>query len=413
MTPRVTLFDYQEEAMKKLKTGSILWGGTGSGKSLTGIGYYYIRVCENMTKPRDLYVITTAKKRDDHEWEGECGKYGIFTDPKLSEGHVTLRVDSWNNVGKYIGVTGAFFLFDEQRVGGGKKWTRHFIRIARNNDWILLTATPGDRWINYAGVFVANGFYKNITEFKNRHVIYESYRGFPDIRGYSEERLLNRYRSQILVPMKYVKHTEQHHQRVYVDYDLERYFGVMKSRWNIFTDEPIEQASQLCYVLRRIVNEDERRIEEIQKILMDHPKVIIFYNYDYELEMLRKIDVPKAEWNGHRHEPIPEGSRWIYLVQYSAGAEGWNCTETDSMIFYSESYSYTAMVQAAGRIDRTNTAYTDLYYFHLVTRSKIDLAIARSLAGKKNFNESAFAGTNVYKNIKRIKTDDKPERLVK
>lgn len=392
MTPRVTLYDYQEEAMNKLRTGSILWGETGSGKSLTGIGYYYIRVCENMAKPRDLYIITTAMKRDSREWEGECGKYGLFTDPDLSEGHAKLIIDSWNNVGKYTEVTGAFFLFDEQRVGGGKKWSRHFIRIAKHNDWILLTATPGDRWLNYASVFVANGYYKNITEFKNRHVIYQNYRGFPDIKGYCEERLLNKLRNEILIPVNYKKHTEQHHERVVLDYDLDRYFGVMKTRWNIFTNEPIEQASQLCFVLRRIVNEDERRIEEIQRILEKHPKCIIFYNYNYELEMLRKIDILKAEWNGEKHELIPEGNRWIYLVQYAAGAEGWNCTETDTIIFFSENYSYTAMKQAAGRIDRANTAYTDLYYYHLVTRSKIDLAIARALANKKTFNESGFAG---------------------
>ena len=398
MTPRVTLFDYQQEAMEKLKTGSILWGGTGSGKSLTAIGYFYIKVCERMTRPRDLYIITTAKKRDDHEWEGECIKYGISTDPSLSEGHVTLRVDSWNNVGKYLGVTGAFFIFDEQRVGGGGKWSDCFIKITRNNnDWILLTATPGDKWEDYMSIFIANGFYKNKTEFKRRHLMYTSWRGYLEVTGYSEERLLYRLRNSVLVGMNYKKHTEQHHERVVVDYDVERYFNVMKTRWNIFTNEPIEQASQFCLVLRRIVNEDQHRMEAIKEILTEHPKAIIFYNYDYELEMLRKLDCPKAEWNGHKHQPLPTGSRWVYLVHYAAGAEGWNCIETDTMIFFSESYSYRAMVQAAGRIDRANTGYTDLYYYHLVTRSKIDLAIARALHNKKDFNESAFAGVGYKK----------------
>ena len=378
--------------MEKLKTGSILWGGTGSGKSLTAIGYYYIRVCENMEKPRDLYIITTAKKRDVKEWEGECGKYGIFTDSELSEGHVRLKVDSWNNIAKYIGVTGAFFIFDEQRVGGGKKWSDCFIKITKRNDWILLTATPGDKWEDYMSIFIANGFYRNKTEFRRRHFLYSTYKGFPEITRVVEEKHLYRLRNSVLVGMNYKKKTEQHHERVYIEYDVDRYFTVMKTRWNIFKDEPIEQTSQLCYVLRQVVNEDKRRMDAVEEILEKHPKAIIFYNYDYELEMLRGLECKKAEWNGHRHEQIPTGNRWVYIVQYFAGAEGWNCIETDTMIFFSESYSYKTMVQAAGRIDRMNTGYTDLYYYHLVTRSKIDLAIARALASKKNFNESGFAG---------------------
>lgn len=394
MKPRVELFDYQKEALAKLKTGSILWGGTGSGKSLTAIGYYFIQVCENMTKPRDLYIITTAKKRDEHEWEGECGKYGIFTDKKLNPGKIGLVIDSWNNVSKYIAVNGAFFIFDEQRVGGSGKWSQSFIKISKKNDWILLTATPGDTWMDYMSVFIANGFYKNKTEFKNRHVIYENWRGFPQIKRYCEERELNRHRNAILVGMNYRKKTEQHHEKIFVDWNQDLYGYAMHYRWDPIKDIPIAQASTLCYVLRQIVNDDKRRVDAVKDILKQHPKAIIFYNYNYELERLKKGlgDYPFAEWNGNKHEPIPTGSSWVYLVQYAAGAEGWNCIETDTIIFYSESYSYRAMVQAAGRIDRVNTAYVDLYYYHIVTRSKIDLAIARALSQKKNFNESAFAG---------------------
>ena len=272
-----------------------------------------------------------------------------------------------------------------------------FVKIARKNDWILLTATPGDTWEDYMSIFIANGFYKNKTEFRRRHFLYSSWRGYPEITGVVEEKHLHRLRNSVLVGMNCQKKTTQHHQKVTLDYDMDRYFCVMKTRWNLYTDEPIEQASQLCYVLRRVVNEDSRRIKAIEKILCEHPKAIIFYNYDYELELLRTLNCTKAEWNGHKHEPLPTGSRWVYLVQYSAGAEGWNCIETDTLIFFSESYSYKAMVQAAGRIDRANTGYTDLYYYHLVTRSKIDLAIARALNNKKTFNENVFAGSYISK----------------
>ena len=48
------------------------------------------------------------------------------------------------------------------------------------------------------------------------------------------------------------------------------------------------------------------------------------------------------------------------------------------------------MEQARGRIDRMNTPFNDLYYYHLKTRSGIDLAISRALNSKKKFNESGF-----------------------
>ena len=49
------------------------------------------------------------------------------------------------------------------------------------------------------------------------------------------------------------------------------------------------------------------------------------------------------------------------------------------------------MHQSAGRIDRLNTPFKDLYYYHLKTRSGIDLAIAKALNSKQKFNESGFA----------------------
>ena len=389
---QVTLFDHQRKALDKLHSGSILCGGVGSGKSITGIAYYFkTEVAPKKEKWRNLYIITTARKRDTMEWDHECARFGLSTDPECSLHGIRVVIDSWNNIGKYVNVTDAFFIFDEQRVVGYGTWVKSFLKITKVNPWILLSATPGDTWMDYVPVFIANGYYKNKTEFCRRHVVYNRFVKYPQVSRYVEEKRLNRLRNDILVTMDFQRETVAHHERITVGFDQEKYNGIMRNRWNIYKDQPIKEASELCQTLRRLVGSDPERTNAIMKILKTHRKAIIFYNYDYELEILRTLPIRKAEWNGHRHDSIPEGDEWVYLVQYTAGAEGWNCITTDTIIFYSQSYSYKAMIQAAGRIDRLNTPYRDLWYYHLVSYSKIDIAILRALKNKKNFNESAFA----------------------
>lgn len=397
----IKLYDYQIDAVNKLKNGSILCGGVGSGKSLTSLAYYFkeqggdLQPYRKMQNPRDLIIITTARKRDDLEWEGELANFGLSTTPEANGYSNTIVVDSWNNIKKYKEVHGAFFIFDEQRVVGSGAWVKAFLNIARKNQWILLSATPGDTWADYIPVFVANGFYKNKTEFVRRHVVFSRFTKYPRIDRYLETGRLIRLRNSILVDMDFKRQTVSHHEDVYVRYDIDKYKAAGKNRWNPFTNEPIRDASGLCYVWRRIVNEDESRQIAVLELFEDHPKMIIFYNFNYELDILRGLfdgidGVEVAEWNGHKHQPVPTGKSWVYLVQYTAGAEGWNCIKTDTIVFYSQNYSYKVMQQAAGRIDRLNTPYTDLYYFHLKTRSGIDLAISKALREKRNFNEGIF-----------------------
>ena len=347
--------------------------------------------------PKNLYIITTARKRDTMEWEQELSVYLMSTNPEAQKYKNKIVVDSWNNIKKYEKVTGSFFIFDEQRVVGSGTWAKTFIRIARANNWILLSATPGDTWSDYAPVFVANGFYKNLTEFRSRHIVWSRYSKFPKIDHYVECQLLESHRKNILVYMKFKRHTESYHNIVKVDYDRETYRFVKKNRWNVFTEEPCQDAAGYCAVLQRIVNMDPSRSKEVLRITEKHGKVIVFYNYDYELEILRstfsEASITYSEWNGHKHEPLPTTDKWAYLVQYTAGAEGWNCIETNCIIFYSDTYSYKASVQAAGRIDRLTTPFKQLYYYHLRSSSTIDIAKENALAMKKNFNEKDFVSS--------------------
>ena len=387
--------------MNKMSNGCILNGGVGSGKSRTSL-YYYFKQCggtleggyHEMTNPVNLYIITTARKRDTLEWENELAPLRLSSKDELNYYKNKIVIDSWNNIGKYLDIKDAFFIFDEQRVVGSGAWVKSFLKITKVNKWILLSATPGDTWIDYIPVFVANGFYKNRTEFIREHVVYSNFTKWPKVSRYVNTGRLIRLRNKILINMDFERQTIPHHEDVYCSYNVSNYKDVIKTRFNPFTNEPLQDAGGLCYCLRRVVNSDTSRQIELLELIEKHPKAIIFYNFDYELEILKNLYYGEgfeiAEWNGHKHEELPDGDKWVYLVQYTAGCEGWNCVKTDTIIFYSQNYSYKVMVQAAGRIDRLNTPYTDLYYYHLKSRGGIDLAISKALNAKKNFNEGKF-----------------------
>lgn len=403
----VELRDYQLKAIEKMKNGCILCGGVGSGKSRTALAYYFFEnggdFLDNVEDnyyipmgdpPQDLYIITTAHKRDSLEWEGEMVPFLLSPNKEVSLYSNQVVIDSWNNIKKYSEVENAFFIFDEQRLVGNGTWVKTFLKIAKSNEWLLLSATPGDTWSDYIPVFIANGFYKNRTEFIREHIVYSRFSKFQKIDRYIGTKKLIRLRNQILVDMDFDRKTVLHHEDVYTNYDVTKYKDANRNRWDPYKNEPIQQASGLCYVLRRIVNEDISRQVALLELFEKHPKMIVFYNFDYELDILKELyygeNVEIAEWNGHKHQPVPDGDTWVYLVQYTAGAEGWNCIKTDTIVFYSQNYSYKVMQQAAGRINRLNTPYKDLYYYHLKSRSSIDLAISRALVNKKKFNERKF-----------------------
>ena len=386
------LMEHQIEAVKQLGNGKILWGGVGSGKSITVAAYYMEKEA-----PRDIYVITTAKKRDSLEWEGDFAHFGIGTDEGASVAGL-LHIDSWNNIGKYEEIEDCFFIFDEQRVVGSGSWVKSFQKIARKNRWVLLSATPGDTWLDYIPVFIANGLYRNATEFKREHVVYAPYSRYPKVIRYLGVQTLEKYRNMILVEMPYLKHTIRIIQEVNVEFDVELFKKVTVKRWNVFEDKPIRDVGELFRVMRKVVNSDVTRLNAVRSLMEEHPRIIVYYNFNYELEALRRLaletSVSVAEWNGHRKQQIPKTDRWVYLVQYAAGAEGWNCTETDTVVFYSLTYSYKNFEQAKGRIDRMNTFYVELYYYILMSNSMIDKGIKASLDGKHHFNERTFATQN-------------------
>lgn len=399
----VELHPHQLKAIEEMKNGCVLKGGVGVGKSITSIAYFFTKVCggdlrvngfgdfQPMLQPRDLYIITTALKRNSLDWEKEALAFGLSTKREFSFGGVQIKVDSWNNIENYKDVKNAFFIFDEQRLVGSGSWVKAFLEISKANQWIILSATPGDNWMDYIPIFVANGFYKNRTEFIQRHVVYSRFSKFPKVERYVDTGILNRHRRDISVDMPYERHTKRHVVQHLVRYDEDLFKKVWKDRWHIYEDRPLKDAGEMCLVARKLVSSDPSRLAAVAELSEKHPRLIVFYNFNYELDELRKLaemlDITVAEWNGHKHEAVPEGDSWLYLVQYTAGAEGWNCTSTNATVFYSLNYSWKINEQSRGRIDRMNTQYVDLYYYVLRSGSEIERLIMRALMGKRNFNE--------------------------
>jgi len=387
---KIRLFKHQENALSQLKTGSILCGGVGSGKSLVAVAYYYMN-----EMPKDLYIITTAQKRDTLDWERECANFALSRKRESSINNILVTVDSWNNIKKYSDIKHSFFIFDEQRVIGSGAWVKSFLKVVKNNNWILLSATPGDNWLDYIPVFIANGFYKNRTEFMRRHVVFKSFTKFPKIDRFLEERYLEKLKRKVLVFMDYEKKTIRHEQNILVDFDKDKFNIIDKKRWNIYNNQPIKNIVELFFLIRRVVNSDHSRLKIIEELIKKHNRLIIFYNFNYELDLLKTIkDITITEYNGHVHDPISKDRIWIHLVQYTAGSEGWNCIETNAIVFYSLNYSYRIMTQAAGRIDRLTTPYVNLYYYRLISKSWIDKEISKALDKKQNFNERKYIRKN-------------------
>ena len=368
------LWTHQEKALAKLTNGSVLVGGTGSGKSLTALSYY---VKEGLGAP--LYIITTAKKRDEGDWHREAARLKI----------TKLFVDSWNNIKKYVKAAGSFFIFDEQRLVGKGAWVKSFLKLAKDNRWILLSATPADTWMDLIPVFIANGLYKNRTEFIREHVIYAPYVRYPKILGYLGEAKLKRNRDSLFVLMPAKKHTKPQVVKITTDYNLSLVKKTLKTQWDPFGDKPIKNMSEETFIIRKIINSHPDRIFKLWQIHSVVKKLIIFYNFTFELEIMKfwfKNNTVVAEQNGFKHDPLPEGDDWVYLVQYNSGAEAWECFTTNHMAFYSANYSYRKMHQARGRIDRHNTDYVDLYYYELVSESYVDKTIQEAFDKKKDFN---------------------------
>lgn len=374
----VTFKDYQKRAINQMHNGCILCGGVGAGKSLTSLGYI-----DKVYPSGTVYIITPARKRNTGEW---------FDDIRKNDMDETrFVVDSWNNLSKYKDVKDAFFLFDEQKVSGKGTWAKSLIRIAKSNQWILLSATPGDTYDDYATVLIANGFVRNRTTWYDEYCVTKS-QPFFHIVDHKNKDVIDMMIRRIFIKMDYQSDKKR----------IERVIPIQarsagEEKEILMTHKaPGAQmpfttfAAAIAYV-RMNCYDKSKKTEALRKIIEKHKKIIVFYNF-----LSEKLEIERAAidanvtinfYNGQRHDPIPDTDEWVYGVQYNSGAEAWNCITTNAMVFYSPNYSYKTMEQAHGRIDRVNSPYECLYYYMLLNELNIDNKVMNALSSKKDFNE--------------------------
>ena len=406
----IILKPFQENCLERLSTGKVLAADTGAGKSIMSLAWYLSKECasdEHSLKSGakawtlyhgspDLYIITTPKKRDSEEWESDLSKFNLVKGRNSKEmGEVNIFIDSWNNIKKYTEIKNSVFIFDEQRAVGSGTWAKSFVKIAKQNHWIMLSATPGDTWSDWCPLMIAKGYYPNRTAFFNKHAVYNPYVKYREIIRWDNTDELEYYRSKMLVTCRMEKKTTRHFEEVIADcsnkYEVKRAY---KERTNPKTGEPFKSASELCAYTRNIINTDPTRSAVGLKIIQMYDRIIIFYTLTDELEGIKwacnKAGRKMYFYNGEIHDQVPTGNNWAYIVQYTAGSEAWNCTTCNAMLFWDLTYSYKQFKQATGRIDRLNTPYSDLYYYAIRSYMPLDLAIRRALREKKDFNSRGF-----------------------
>ena len=113
-----------------------------------------------------------------------------------------------------------------------------------------------------------------LSQLIRSHVIFNRFVKYPKVEAYIDTWKLTENRQKILVHMHYEKKTKHVIKLMYASYDESLYKFVSEKRWNVYTDKPIKNISELCYVWRKIVNDDKSREDIIGRIIEEKRKVI-------------------------------------------------------------------------------------------------------------------------------------------
>lgn len=144
---------------------------------------------------------------------------------------------------------------------------------------------------------------------------------------------------------------------------------------------------------RQLCNSKDKQQAFIDLINSINDRVVVFYNFDSELDTLKTLvkDRPIAEVNGHTNteQIYHDNDNCVLFVQYQAGARGLNLQDGNKIIYYSLTLSSDLFEQSKKRIHRIGTKYP-CFYWILQTKDSVEESIYKSLNRQEDYNEELF-----------------------
>ncbi|MBL0992197.1 MAG: DEAD/DEAH box helicase [Escherichia coli] len=413
------LFDYQKEAIENFESKPLNLSDVGTGKSYMSIGSYVKSECSK------LLIICLAPKVNDFVEDSEIFNLNVTALNKgtkknkelLSESNlVAISFESsWRltELNKWVDKDTFIIIDESHKVSVSKsKVTKFVMGLSKRAKYnYLCTATPVsngklENW--YPQLFISNVFRKPKKEFEQLFVIKQMRQmgsmRFMQITGYRNEHLLEQMIDEASVKYKRDKgYLPEDY--VYKTKKPAMYNKLKKSR--LYKDDndlrvELDNSSKLFNSLRQVshgfLNGISKQVskepfERLDAILETHnnERVVIFYNYKWEAEMLKqlldKLKRPYGEYNGSVKDlkPFKNNDNGVVLAQYKSASTGINdFVISNVMVFNSMPLSSTEYLQAKGRTDRHGQDKTPLYY-HIVPDTPIEKKIFSVVTNGKDF----------------------------
>ena len=400
------LYKYQEQAVKDLLKGKhIVVAGTGCGKGAMAV--IWAKAMCDKTKKKKVLVITTASKSRTGDFEADADLWcGSSFRTSLS----SFSVISWHKlrawVGDHFGELDEWVVIADEiakaSAGVSSGMGKAFLQLTKaNKDWAGFTATPGDVWLKFYPYFQACGYVKNKTQFVDRYVQIQTFKGFPEIVGYHHvDELVRFWKMASTAPdtRKMLAELPSETHRVVEFKKAAAYNKVMKTMTSE-DGELLDTVGALCAELRRLcfTKDKQQWVSDFVENL--ESGAVMFYNFTKTGDKLEEIVIkalPKGArvWriDGKHHEiPTAEtiGKRDIVLCQWQSGSEALNLQFLHYWVSVELCYSYSTAIQARGRIKRIGQQMP-MYYYYLQTKGTIETDIMRCLKNKGEFAEDVW-----------------------
>lgn len=378
----INLYSYQEEYFKHVKPNYIYDMDTGTGKTIMGLHHH-----QTYFKDKPLLIVAPASKINEGGWQRT-----------IDEHYPNIEYDTctYNMLGKkWSQYKDWFVIFDEchrlkNSCGVWGKAGYNLTKISAG--FILLSATAiPNGWEDSINYFKMFGLAKNKTQFIRNEAITTMDYGYMEILGWKNENKLKNMWKSISRHLSKDEATDLPplvFENVYFKASA-TYKTIKKDR--IYNDVLYDNQMKLRHGLRLNTNL-KNKIEYIKDFVdSTNDNIIIFYNYDEELKLLKEnIDKKTYLCNGSIKD-YPKKSEWdsikntVTLANYKSGSEAVEFTYANIIVYFSPTESYTEYYQSYGRCYRNGqTKKVTAYKF--ITDNTIEADIYKALDSKQDFN---------------------------